>query len=135
MEDFLLLGLLLIFALCIGTYFKKKSGSIKNRYSPNPLSIKFDLNFGDKATILQFSTVICSQCRIAKSIISNEVKSFPDINFIEIDSESNLELVRELKVYSTPTVIILNRDRCEIARVIGVPRTFQLEKFLKSLVF
>ena len=71
---------------------------------------------------------------MTKSLIGSKVKFFPEISYVEIDAESNLKLVRELNILSTPTTIILNRERHEIARAVGVPKNFQLEKLLKSIL-
>jgi len=134
MDSFFLLGLLLFMASCIGFYYSKRTGSLKNKYGSIPLSFEFDLVFGEKATILLFSSAFCTQCRMAKSVIASKVKFFPEISYVEIDGDSNLKLVRELNILSTPTTIILNRERREIARAVGVPKNFQLEKLLKSIL-
>jgi hypothetical protein len=133
MESFLLPGLLFFLATCFGFYYKKRSGSLKSKCGLDPLSLEFDLVFGEKATIILFSSAFCSQCRIAKSVITNKVKFFPEVSYVEIDAESNLKLVRELNILSTPTTIILNQERFEFARAVGVPKNFQLEKLLKSI--
>ncbi len=133
MESFFLLGLLLLLASCFGFYYNKQSGSLKNKYSLYPLSFEFDLVFGEKATILLFSSAFCSKCRTTKSVIASKVKFFPEISYVEIDGDSNLKLVRELNILSTPTTIILNRERIEIARSVGVPNKFQLDRLLKSV--
>jgi hypothetical protein len=133
MESLFLPGILLFLATCFGFYYKKRSGLLKSKYSLDPLSFEFDLVFGEKATIILFSSAFCSQCRIAKSVITNKVKLFPEISYVEIDAESNLKLVRELNILSTPTTIILNQEGFEFARAVGVPKNFQLEKLLKSI--
>jgi thiol-disulfide isomerase/thioredoxin len=133
MESLFLPGILLFLATCFGFYYRKRSGLLKSKYGLNPLSIELDLVFGEKATIILFSSAFCSQCRIAKSVITNKVKFFPEISYVEIDAESNLKLVRELNILSTPTTIILNQERFEFARAVGVPKNFQLEKLLKSI--
>jgi hypothetical protein len=42
---------------------------------------------------------------------------------VEIDAESNLELVRELGILRTPTVLVLDADGRVVRRAAGRPRT------------
>lgn len=46
----------------------------------------------------------------------------PGVEHIEIDAESHLELVRELKVLSTPTVFVLDADGVVVSRATGLPK-------------
>jgi hypothetical protein len=41
---------------------------------------------------------------------------------IEIDAESRLELVRQLGILSTPTVLVLDADGALVRRAVGQPR-------------
>ena len=94
---------------------------------------EFAGTYGERVTILQFSTTFCSQCRAAKSLISDVVKDQSDISYLEIDAESNLALVRKVDVRSTPTTIFLDKAGYEIARATGAPKRDQLQKVIASL--
>lgn len=135
MDSLFLLVVVLTLASCFGYYRRQSSGLVINKYKygSEPLSLEFNLFFGETATIILFSSAFCSKCRIVKSKFDSYVEFFPEMSFVEIDVEANLQLVRNRKIFSTPTTVVLNRDRFEIARVLGIPKPYQLEKLLKSL--
>jgi thioredoxin-related protein len=83
--------------------------------------------------VVIFSTTFCSECRAAKALISDVTSSLSDIAYVEIDAESNLELVRKVDIRSTPTTIFLDEAGFEIARATGAPKRDQLIKAIASL--
>jgi hypothetical protein len=46
----------------------------------------------------------------------------PGVRHIEIDAEDRLELVRELDILKTPTVLVLDADGRVVRRATGLPR-------------
>ncbi len=47
----------------------------------------------------------------------------PGVHHVEIDAEDRLELVRELEILKTPTVLVLDADgRIAVRRATGQPR-------------
>jgi len=133
MESLLLLGLILLISTAIGFYYRSKNGMIRKKRRLHISEAEFAGRYGSRVTILQFSTTFCSQCRAAKSLISDVVKDEKDISYLEIDAESNLALVRKVDVRSTPTTIFLDKDGYEIARATGAPKRDQLQKVIASL--
>jgi thiol-disulfide isomerase/thioredoxin len=133
MKSLLLLVFVLISASGIGIYYQRRNGVIKRkkrlRLSPSELGS----GYGDRATIVQFSTTFCSSCRAAKALIKDVVKDQSDIAYLEIDAESNLDLVRKVDIKSTPTTLFLDKDGFEIARATGAPKRDQLIKVVASL--
>ena len=133
MESMALLGLILLISTAIGFYYRSKNGVIRKKRRLHISEAEFAGSYGSRVTILQFSTTFCSQCRAAKSLISDVVKDEKDISYLEIDAESNLALVRKVDVRSTPTTIFLDKDGYEIARATGAPKRDQLQKVIASL--
>jgi thiol-disulfide isomerase/thioredoxin len=133
MESLLLLGLILLISTAIGFFYRSKNGVIRKKRRLHISEAEFAGRYGARVTILQFSTTFCSQCRAAKSLISDVVKDEKDISYLEIDAESNLALVRKVDVRSTPTTIFLDKDGYEIARATGAPKRDQLQKVIASL--
>ena len=133
MKSLLLLVFVLISASGIGIYYQRRNGVIKRkkrlRLSPSELGS----GYGDRATIVQFSTTFCSSCRAAKALIKDVVKDQSDIKYLEIDAESNLNLVRKVDIKSTPTTLFLDKSGYEIARATGAPKRDQLIKVVASL--
>ena len=133
MKSMALLGLILLISTAIGFYYRSKNGVIRKKRRLHISEAEFAGRYGARVTILQFSTTFCSQCRAAKSLISDVVKDEKDISYLEIDAESNLALVRKVDVRSTPTTIFLDKGGYEIARATGAPKRDQLQKVIASL--
>ena len=133
MKSMALLGLILLISTAIGFFYRSKNGVIRKKRRLHISEVEFAGRYGSRVTILQFSTTFCSQCRAAKSLISDVVKDEKDISYLEIDAESNLALVRKVDVRSTPTTIFLDKGGFEIARATGVPKRDQLQKVIESL--
>ena len=61
------------------------------------------------------------------------VTSMADVEHVQIDAESNLELVRQLDIRSTPTTIFVNRDGIEVGRAAGTPKRDQVLAALANI--
>ena len=133
MESLSLLVLILLISTLVGLLYRSKNGVIHKKRRLHISEAEFAGRYGSRVTILQFSTTFCSQCRAAKSLISDVVKDQSDISYLEIDAESNLALVRKVDVRSTPTTIFLDKGGFEIARATGAPKRDQLQKVIASL--
>jgi len=133
MKSLLLLVFVLISASGIGIYYQRRAGVIKRKKRLRLSPAELGSDYGDRATIVQFSTTFCSSCRAAKALIKDVVKDQSDIKYLEIDAESNLELVRRVDIKSTPTTLFLDRAGFEIARTTGAPKRDQLIKVVASL--
>ena len=133
MESLLPLLLLISLTSVIGLTLRAKKGVIKKGSRLKISELEFGGKYGSRLTILQFSTTFCSECRTAKSIVKDVVKDFKDITYVEVDAESNLDLVRRVNIRSTPTTIFLDSKGFEIARAKGAPKRDQLIKAIKAL--
>ena len=133
MESLLPLLLLISLTSVIGLLLRAKKGVIKKEIRVKISESEFGGKYGSRLTILQFSTTFCSECRTAKAIVKDVVKDFKDIAYVEVDAESNLELVRRVDIRSTPTTIFLDSKGFEIARAKGAPKRDQLIKVVASL--
>ena len=77
---------------------------------------------GERATLLQFSSAFCAPCRATRRILADVVGMTEGIAHVEIDAESRLDLVRQLNVLRTPTVLVLAGDGTIVRRASGQPR-------------
>ena len=77
---------------------------------------------GERATLVQFSSAFCAPCRATRQILSDVVGMTDGVAHVEIDAESRLDLVRELNVLRTPTVLVLAGDGRIVRRASGQPR-------------
>jgi len=133
MESLLPLILLISLTSVIGLLLRAKKGVIKKGTRVKISEGEFDGKYGSRLTILQFSTTFCSECRTAKAIVKDVVKDSKDITYVEVDAESNLDLVRRVDIRSTPTTIFLDSKGFEIARAKGAPKRDQLIKAIKAI--
>jgi thiol-disulfide isomerase/thioredoxin len=124
MDPLTLLIILLVIASAYGFWYQRSRGKIKTVASNSQLitSAKIGAELGDKATLLQFSSAFCTPCRATRTLLSQVITDYPGINYIEVDAESNLELVRELNIKSTPTTLVLDANGAELSRAIGAPK-------------
>ena len=133
MESLLPLLLLISLTSVIGLLLRAKKGVIKKGGKLKVSEGEFGGKYGSRLTILQFSTTFCSECRTAKAIVQDVVKPYKDISYIEVDAESNLDLVRRVDIRSTPTTIFLDSKGFEVARAKGAPKRDQLIKAIKAI--
>jgi thiol-disulfide isomerase/thioredoxin len=77
---------------------------------------------GARATLLQFSSAFCAPCRATRALLADVAGVVPGVEHLEVDAESHLDLVRELKVLSTPTVFVLDADGNVVSRATGLPK-------------
>lgn len=88
---------------------------------PKPDLIE-DLELGERATLVQFSSAFCAPCRATHRILSDVVGMVDGVRHVEIDAESHLELVRRLDIRRTPTVLVLDAGGDLVTRASGQPR-------------
>ena len=77
---------------------------------------------GERATLVQFFSAFCQPCRATKRVLGEVAGMVEGVAHIEIDAESRLELVRQLGILSTPTVLVLDADGALVRRAVGQPR-------------
>ena len=77
---------------------------------------------GERATLVQFSTAFCQPCRATRRVLADVSASVPGVAHVEVDAESQLELVRRLDVRRTPTVLVLDASGRVVRRASGQPR-------------
>lgn len=77
---------------------------------------------GERATLLQFSSAFCQPCRATRVVLAEVAATVPGVRHVEIDAESHLELVRELDITRTPTVLVLDSAGRIRRRATGAPR-------------
>lgn len=89
---------------------------------------------GERMTFVQFSSSFCSPCRATRVLLADVVRSRDGIAHVEVDAESNLDLVRRLNILRTPTVVVLDADGGIVGRASGLPRREQVEATITATV-
>ena len=125
----------LVVATGIGLAWKRTSGRMRPASAPRPASAAapaaagplitgadLGLPLGQRATLVQFSTAFCAPCRATRQILAEVAGMVDGVAHVEIDAESRLDLVRQLDIRRTPTVLVLGPDGHIAKRASGQPR-------------
>jgi thiol-disulfide isomerase/thioredoxin len=79
-------------------------------------------SLGARATLVQFSTAFCAPCRPTRQILAQVADMVDGVTHVEIDAAERLDLVRRLRINSSPTVLVLGPDGAIVRRAVGLPR-------------
>jgi len=77
---------------------------------------------GERATLVQFSTVFCAACPATRRTLAQVAEMADGVAHVEIDAVARLDLARRLRIASTPTVLVLGPDGAVVGRAVGQPR-------------
>jgi len=116
-------GIALVLALGFGLYRKAVDGrvrAVRGGAVANPLGLEADL--GEAATFLQFSSTACAPCRVTARVLNEVSAGTSGVAHIEIDADQRLDLVGELGITRTPTVLVLDASGVVRSRMVGAPR-------------
>lgn len=135
MKTFLPIAIVLGVTTAYGLWYQRSRGKIKAKApSDNGLSASvIGGELGTRATLVQFSSAFCTPCRATRTLLENVVADLADVRHVEIDAETNLELVRKLDIRSTPTTLILNHAGIEVGRAVGAPKRDQVLAALAAI--
>ncbi|MFM7014002.1 MAG: TlpA family protein disulfide reductase [Actinomycetota bacterium] len=122
---------LLAIALIAGSIWKTRSGRAKLVRSGEMVDLgklgatkggKSVTSFGKRATLLQFSTEVCSVCVHTAGLYREFEKNTPGLKHIEVDITDRMDLAAHFSVMQTPTTLILDRTGRVRARIGGAPK-------------
>jgi thiol-disulfide isomerase/thioredoxin len=133
-----LLGVL-VGATTLGLMWRARQGRVREVRADDSASLlptltELGATPGERATLLQFSSAFCAPCRATKRILSDVAAAVPGVRHVEVDAESNLELVRRLNILKTPTTLVLDRDGRVTKRASGQPRKEHILTALENAV-
>jgi hypothetical protein len=77
---------------------------------------------GVRGTLVQFSSEVCAYCGPTRELLAEVARDRDGLAFIEIDATERFDLTRRLRVFSTPTVLVLAADGSIAGRASGRPR-------------
>ncbi len=77
---------------------------------------------GERATLLQFSTEVCSPCRATARVLGALADRTRAVEHVDLDVTHRPELAARYRVLQTPTTLILDRDGAVKARIGGAVR-------------
>jgi thiol-disulfide isomerase/thioredoxin len=134
----------LLVATSLGVGLRRRAG----RFRPGPGTVRpaaggrtgalteADLGrrLGAQATLVQFSTEFCAPCRPTRQLLAHVADTMDGVTHIEIDAATRLDLVRRLRINSTPTVLVLGPDGAIVRRAVGLPRQADVIAAVGSVV-
>ncbi|WCN84037.1 TlpA family protein disulfide reductase [Micromonospora sp. LH3U1] len=85
-------------------------------------------------TLVQFSSDFCAPCRATRRLLTDIEGRVDGIHVVEIDAERHLDEVRELAIWRTPTVLVVDTEARIVQRVSGVPDRDELITALRPLL-
>lgn len=118
-----IVGIAVLLALGFGLYRRAVDGSFRAARAaaaPAPAR-RIGQELGATATLLQFSSAACSPCRATSRVLAEVESAAEGVAHIEIDAEHRLDLVGELGITRTPTVLLLDANGVEQGRILGAP--------------
>jgi thiol-disulfide isomerase/thioredoxin len=107
-------------ATVFGLVWQRRTGRLKDQKKEVRVDWTFEL--GERATLVQFSSAFCAPCRATKRVLGEVAGLVDGVAHVEIDAEARLDLVRELNILKTPTVLILDAAGAIVQRAAGQPR-------------
>ncbi len=133
---------LLAVAVAAGSYWKAQTGRARAVKSGALVDLerlqatkagKPVKKFGKRATLLQFSTEVCSICVATSKYFKQLEQKHPDLLHIEVDVTHRMDLAAHFKVLQTPTTLILDHNGRVTARIGGAPKPQTLFTELEKL--
>ncbi len=85
-------------------------------------SAELGRSLGQRATLVQFSSAFCAPCRATRRVLTDVASMVDGVEYIEVDAEARLDLVRRLNVLRTPTVLVTDGSGRIVKRASGQPR-------------
>ena len=134
-KSFLPILIVLVVATAYGLWYQRSRGKIQVKVATNK-GLTAEIiggELGSRATLVQFSSAFCTPCRATRTLLEHVVTDMYDVRHVEIDAETNLELVRKLDIRSTPTTLILNSLGIEVGRAVGAPKREQVVAALAAI--
>jgi thiol-disulfide isomerase/thioredoxin len=133
---------LLAVAIAAGSYWKVQTGRARAVKSGSLVDLnrlqatkngKPVQKFGAKATLLQFSTEVCSICAQTSKYFGQLEKKHSGLLHIEVDVTHRMDLAAHFNVLQTPTTLLLDQDGKVRARIGGAPKPQTLLAELEKL--
>jgi thiol-disulfide isomerase/thioredoxin len=141
-----LLGLVAL-ATALGLVWRARTGRIQRAKTSatdadNRISIAGAPEFGTRVTLLQFSTEMCTPCKITHTLLSGLADELDNgtgaVVHVDIDVTSRPEIANQFNLLQSPTTFILDGNGVLQARIGGAPKIndvrAELDRMLGSVL-
>lgn len=128
--------LLLAGATALGVVWRARQGRIAPVTGGfiTPTDVASQAPFGTHATLLQFSTELCTRCPGTRKLLSGVADSRPGVAHIDVDLTHRAGLANRFSILQTPTTLILDGSGRVRARVGGVPTRAGINRHIDLLL-
>ncbi len=107
----LAVGALVVLTTLVGVVFHRRQGrarTVDSAEAVDPGLLGAD-RLGPEATLVQFSTEICSRCPGVRRILTQVADSREGVHYIDVDLTHRPDLAQQFHVLQTPTTLVLDR--------------------------
>lgn len=119
--------LVLALATAGGILWRRRDGQVR-QIAPPPegepvpsIPASLGLSLDSPVTLVQFSSPVCAPCRVARRVCGEVAAELPGVSHVEIDAEQHLDAARELGIWRTPTVLVVDVTGRVAHRASGAP--------------
>ena len=124
----------------IGLVWRARDGRVAVALQPDseafsPADFPGTTAFGARATLVQFSTEVCSRCPPTERMLRTVASRHSGVEVTVVDLTSRPDLASRFGVLQTPTVLVLDGQGRPLARSGGAPQRAAIETVLTSIDF
>ena len=89
-----------------------------------------EITKSDKPVLVEFWAVWCGPCQMMAPILHELEAEMPDVQIGKVNVDEQMDLARQFRVVSIPTLIIFKNGQ-EVQRMVGVTSKEELKDALK----
>jgi thiol-disulfide isomerase/thioredoxin len=126
---------LLVLTVGIGLVVRRREGRPRHHVAHeivDPRRLGAD-GLGEHATLLQFSTEMCSRCPNVHRMLAAVADQHDGVRHLDVDLTHRPDIAQHFHVLQTPTTLILDRTGAIQSRIGGVPGREVIELELARL--
>ena len=126
---------LVVVAVGAGVVYRRTQGRARTVDSAevvDPRRLGAD-GLGDEATLLQFSTEMCSRCPGVHRMLSDIAGGRDGVRHLDVDLTHRPDIAQHFRVLQTPTTLVLDRNGAIRTRFGGTPGRAVVELELTRL--
>jgi len=91
------------------------------------------VEFGESATLVQFSTELCAKCPAVRRTLSSVADAHDGVRHVDVDLTHRPDIARDFGILQTPTTLIIDRHGVVRTRLGGSLRRDVVESELVRL--
>ncbi len=119
----------------LGIFLRSRDGRIAptgKLRNIDPAEIGID-RFADRATLVQFSTDMCSRCPAVRRLLVSIAANSSGVDHVEVNLTNRADLASRFSIMQTPTTLMVDRDGIIRARIAGSPSREAVREHLLTL--